>query len=151
MEDDAWPTLVIEAGVSQSLPDLRSTIRWWFAASEHAVKIVLLVKIYAHLRQIIIEKWTEGNDAQHPSARTRSAVAIFPINRQMITIDMSPGAAAAPSNDAIRADPQSYIVTGGDLRLDFELLFLRKPIAGESDVIITTLMLQKLGASIWYH
>ncbi len=151
MADDAWPTLVVEAGASQSLPDLRNTIRWWFSASDHAVKIVLLVKIYTHLRQIVIEKWTEGSPVTNSSRATRSAMTISPINRQIITIDMLPIAAAAPSNDPIRANPESYTVTRGDLHLEFELLFLRQPNAGEGDIVITTAMFQDLGALLWYH
>lgn len=38
----AWPTLVIEAGDSETLDDLREDMRWWFGTSDHQVKIVLL-------------------------------------------------------------------------------------------------------------
>ncbi len=38
-----WPTL-IEAGDSESLPELRRDMRWWFSTSNHDVKIVLLAK-----------------------------------------------------------------------------------------------------------
>lgn len=34
---DAWSTLVILAGVSESLAGSRDGIRWWFSASEHPV------------------------------------------------------------------------------------------------------------------
>lgn len=32
-----WPTLVIEAGYSESLEELRRAARWWFRASDHKV------------------------------------------------------------------------------------------------------------------
>ncbi|OIW30885.1 hypothetical protein CONLIGDRAFT_642929 [Coniochaeta ligniaria NRRL 30616] len=41
---DTWPTLVIEAGFSQSLSELQKAVRWWFAEPLHDVKIVLIVK-----------------------------------------------------------------------------------------------------------
>lgn len=40
-----WPTLVIETGYSQSIIALRQQMRWWFTASQHRVKIVLLIKL----------------------------------------------------------------------------------------------------------
>ncbi|KAK0703538.1 hypothetical protein B0T26DRAFT_731810 [Lasiosphaeria miniovina] len=40
----AWPTLVIEAGFSQSLGELHIAMRRWFSMSNHEVKIVLLAK-----------------------------------------------------------------------------------------------------------
>ena len=55
----AWPTLVIEAGDSESLTRLRQDMRWWFEASNHQVKIVLLAKFNHHQREIQLEKWEE--------------------------------------------------------------------------------------------
>ncbi|KAK0730613.1 hypothetical protein B0H67DRAFT_562309, partial [Lasiosphaeris hirsuta] len=43
----AWPTLVIEAGVSQTLAQLRIGMQRWFSMSNHEVKIVLLAKFDA--------------------------------------------------------------------------------------------------------
>jgi len=40
----AWPTLVIESGVSQTLGQLRICMRRWFSMSNHEVKIVMLTK-----------------------------------------------------------------------------------------------------------
>jgi len=149
--EDAWPTLVIESGVSQSMLDLRAAIRWWFSASDHAVKIVLLIKVNRHLQKITIEKWTEGPPNPRPGATsTRAALAITPLLRQTIGIEMTPQARDAPPDDAIRADLNSYIVTRGDLRLEFELLFLRPPREGEGDIIITMERLQKFGQRMWY-
>ncbi len=148
--ETGWPTLVIEAGVSQSLQGLQTTIRWWFHASSHEVKIVLLLKIDRQRQQIILEKWTEGADIPRPGATTtRSATTISPIRRQEIIINISPAAAAAAPGDAIRADPESYTVTRGALSLEFELLFLRRPNTGEGDIIITEEMLRDLAALVW--
>ncbi|KAH8909772.1 hypothetical protein BR93DRAFT_418618 [Coniochaeta sp. PMI_546] len=40
----SWPTLVIDAGDSESILALQDDMRWWFSASNHDVKIVLLAK-----------------------------------------------------------------------------------------------------------
>ncbi|KAI2615393.1 hypothetical protein GGR54DRAFT_642414 [Hypoxylon sp. NC1633] len=41
-----WPSFVIEAGHSSSISLLRTKMRWWFSASNHDVKLVLLAKSY---------------------------------------------------------------------------------------------------------
>lgn len=53
---NAWPTLVIEAGDSESLGELHNDMRWWFSASNHDVKIVLLAKFEHNRREIILQK-----------------------------------------------------------------------------------------------
>lgn len=73
--DKTWPTLVVESSVSRSLDSLHKTIGWWFAASQHAVKIVILVKIYRDLEQITVEKWTEDYTQFRPGATTTCAAA----------------------------------------------------------------------------
>lgn len=147
---DSWPTLVVEVGVSQTLRDLQTTIRWWFYASNHEVKIVLLVKIYRQQQQIVLEKWTEGvsSTPRQGATTTRSAATIAPLRRQEITIDMLPAASAATPGDPIRADPASYVASDA-LRLEFELLFLRRPNTGEHDVVLTEEMFRVLAAQIW--
>ena len=52
-----WPTLVVECGVSQSLPDLRRDSNWWFTNSAAQVKTVLLFSLSEKKRKIHIEQW----------------------------------------------------------------------------------------------
>lgn len=61
----AWPTLVVEAGVSETLSELREDMRWWFSASDYQVKIVLAKLVQAE-RTITLEKWVE---VQEPCPR----------------------------------------------------------------------------------
>ncbi|EPE02352.1 dead deah box dna helicase [Ophiostoma piceae UAMH 11346] len=42
--NDSWPTIVFEAGFSQSLESLRMKMRFWFTQSNHDIKIVILAK-----------------------------------------------------------------------------------------------------------
>ncbi|KPM34887.1 hypothetical protein AK830_g11685 [Neonectria ditissima] len=136
----AWPTLVIEAGYSQTLPALRSKMRWWFSASDHQVKIVLIAKFELRTRRIIIEKYIEGPVQSQPGATRAQAAAVQePACTQVITITEDPN------------HPTSYNVTRGALRLEFHLLFLRQPRQqeGEGDIVISTEELQEYAASVW--
>lgn len=46
---------VFEAGDSESLDELPADMRWWFATSEHDVKIALLAKFDHRRHKIILE------------------------------------------------------------------------------------------------
>ncbi|KAK3935211.1 hypothetical protein QBC46DRAFT_272236, partial [Diplogelasinospora grovesii] len=69
------PTLVIEAGNSQTLEQLRVDMRWWFGPSNHQVKIVLLAKLDRNQGQIVLEKWVETRAQPRPGATTTRAAA----------------------------------------------------------------------------
>ncbi|KAH8662427.1 hypothetical protein BX600DRAFT_437821 [Xylariales sp. PMI_506] len=72
----AWPTLVIEAGDFEPLSELNNDMRWWFSASDHQVKIVLLAKFEHTHREIILEKWEEEPQTRQGATMTRQATAI---------------------------------------------------------------------------
>jgi len=135
----AWPTLVIEAGDSESLAGLRHDMRWWFSTSDHQVRIVLLAK-FEHTRcAIILEKWEEESSIARPGAMTtRHAAALQPVLRQTITI----------TQDAT-TDPVSYNVARGALVLGFKLLFLRDPGPGEGDFVLSVRELEDYAERVW--
>ncbi|OTA97332.1 hypothetical protein M434DRAFT_296612 [Hypoxylon sp. CO27-5] len=136
---DKWPTLVIEAGVNESLAQLRLDTEWWFAASNHDVKIVLLAKLDSSQRMITLEKWVEEPVAARSGATTtRRSAALRPILQQTITIRR---------NEA--TSPISYNVTRGALVLEFRLLFLQSPGSGEGDIIISVSDLQWYAECVW--
>ncbi|KAK3343661.1 hypothetical protein B0T25DRAFT_303793 [Lasiosphaeria hispida] len=131
----SWPILVIEAGDSSSLEELRRGMRWWFSTSNHEVKIVLLAKLDRAGRRIILEKWVETTPPPRPAPTTRAASIRTPNCDQEITIDWT-------ENTPVEI-PTSYVVTRGDLRLEFSLLFLRPPEnPREHDILITVPRLQ---------
>ncbi len=133
-----WPTLVIEAGDTESLGRLRIDMHWWFNASQHQVKIVLLLKLDRHRHKIILEKWEERPILARPGAMTtRAAAQLEPTLQQGIHIDR---------NEA--TNPISY-VTRDALVLDFQLLFLRPPVAGEHDIIFSVEELEEYAEKIW--
>ncbi|KAK0753528.1 hypothetical protein B0T18DRAFT_358091 [Schizothecium vesticola] len=142
---DAWPTLIIESGDSSTLPDLRRDMEWWFSPSDHQVKIVLLVKLDQHRRRIVLEKWVETAPLSPRSgpvtrAAARLARAARPDCVQQITIDWIDGAPNLPT---------SHTVTSGDLRLEFDRLFLRPPSPTEGDILITVPRLQLCASRVW--
>jgi hypothetical protein len=140
----AWPTLVIEAGDSESLTRLRQDMTWWFEASNHQVKIVLLAKFNHHRPEIQLEKWEEAPQVVRPGAMTTRSVAAAvtagapaPVLRRRITI----------ARNAM--NPPSYNVTRGTLVLSFGLLFLRAPGPGEGDIVFSIPDLQFYAERVW--
>src|SRR5271154_5790424 len=53
----AWPTLVFEVGVSESLRGLRFDARWWLRESGGDVNIVILIHINRTRKSLHFEKW----------------------------------------------------------------------------------------------
>lgn len=133
-----WPTLVIEAGDSESLNQLRMDMRWWFAVSDHKVKIVILAKLDRRQPKIILEKWEEEAATRLGATTTRRAAALQPVLKQEIMI----------SHDETTS-PISYNVTKGPLVLEFRLLYLREPGPQESDFIISISDLQRYAEAVW--
>ncbi|KAK4145805.1 uncharacterized protein C8A04DRAFT_35377 [Dichotomopilus funicola] len=124
----AWPTLVIDAGFSESLNGLH-----------HQVKIILLAKFEHARRTIILEKWEEEARSTRPGAMTtRYAAAVQPILQQIITITKD-----------LTTDPVSYNVTSGALVLGFRLLFLRDPGPGEGDFVLSVQELEGYAEDVW--
>ncbi|KAL2753765.1 hypothetical protein ACRALDRAFT_1065025 [Sodiomyces alcalophilus JCM 7366] len=149
-EEDDFPTLVIEAGYTQTWPSLRNKARWWFTASNFDVKIILLIKMSLQSPDIDIEKW-KAEKSTRPGMTTRAMAAqaqpvLSPVCVQTIAITRAPGLSL---NDPRRFIPSSYRVTSGLLRLEFEDLFLRDPRPGEGDLILGTTELQSFAASVW--
>ena len=136
----AWPTLVVLAGDSEPLSELRNDMRWWFSASEHQVKIVLLAKFEHTRRALILEKWEEEPSMTRPGAATtrHAAAARQPVLRQAITV-----------TEDITTNPVSYNVAGGELVLGFRVLFLRDPGPGEGDCVLSVQELQAYAEDVY--
>lgn len=131
------PTLVIEAGDSEPLTELRNDMRWWFSASDHKVKIVLLAKIERRQRVIVLERWQEQprHGRQGPTS-TRSSSVLQPHLQQTITVQNP-------------TQPVSYHVTRGDLILPYGLLFDCNPGPQDQDVVITVSDLEDYADQVW--
>ncbi|KAK0619819.1 hypothetical protein B0T14DRAFT_519949 [Immersiella caudata] len=133
----AWPTLVIEAGFSQSLGSLRLAIQRWFSLSNHEVKVVLLAKFNG--TTILLEKWEEEIQVRPGATTTRHSFQhLTPVLRQSITITQN-----------TTTNPISYNVTRGALVLSFRLLFLRDPGHGEGDFVFSLQELEEYAKKVW--
>ena len=142
-----YPTLVIEAGWSQTLQKLREKARWWFDKSKGDVKIVLLVKSSPRSYHIRIEKWKLAPAASRQGATTtRAAAAMTPQRIHVVGIARANGIGNAHPN---RFDPASYVVTGGPLQLEFIDIFLRQPTLLEGDLILDNTTLRRYAATFW--
>ncbi|XXG95247.1 hypothetical protein Hte_001507 [Hypoxylon texense] len=134
----AWPTLVIDAGDSESLSALRDDMRWWFSASDHQVHIVLLAKFDHSTQRIIIERWEEEIQIRPGATTTRRSAsnAMQPKLQQSIIITRDTAT-------------DSYHVARSALVLSFRLLFLRDPGPQEGDFIISIADLQAYARGVW--
>jgi len=132
--DMDWPTIVLEAGVSESVRRLRMDTRWWFSNSEGLVKIVLILHLNRTTHTIKIEKWelmpvTGGGIATRTRSRSNRPAQI-PTQVQGI---------------AIRPDR----ITGAPLTLDFDKIFLRQPNPPEQDLVMTEEDLRGWSNLVW--
>ena len=124
---DDFPTIVVEAGFSESLAKLRNDARLWFSISNNAIQIVILIAVRAARRETIIEKWivAPGQPPQVPQAV------------QSITIT--------------ETAPNTYAITAGTAPLipEFNKLFLRQPVGQEQDIVYTQTKLLLVAEAIF--
>jgi hypothetical protein len=129
---EAWPSLVVEADMSESMLRLRSDARWWLEHSNRKVNIVLLIRVQPTSRRIKIEKWEPG---QAPT--TRSSARLNPSNAypvQTAELDIDPG----------------LTVTGAPLVLEFQKIFDRPSVPPtERDIVFTAQDLIDWAGLIW--
>ncbi|CDM37858.1 hypothetical protein CBS147339_6561 [Penicillium roqueforti] len=53
-----WPSLVLEVGLSESVPRLQVDARWWYSNSDHQTQLVVLVSANPRSHDADIEIWT---------------------------------------------------------------------------------------------
>ena len=116
-----WPTLVVEAGFTESMSQLRNDMYKWFSDSGHQVKIVVLTKFDNPAQTITVEKWVEVEAEGRPGTRSRPRIA--PQLDQTISITRTTGS----------VQNLNISVTSSPLILEFELLFLRPPVLAQGE------------------
>ena len=138
-----FPTVVIEAGYMQSWDSLQQKARWWFAASNFDVKIVILTKVdQSGGWRITIEKWKAVEAALQPGVGTQAQenAPAQPACVQCIHITHAHG------DDP--ANPESYHVTA-PLNLEFVDVYLQQPIEGQGDIVLSIVELQHYAVAVW--
>ncbi|KAF4154391.1 hypothetical protein CNMCM6936_008754 [Aspergillus lentulus] len=130
---EAWPTLVIEAGVTASLPRLREEARWWLRNSQGDIRIVLVLGIHRQRRMLTVEKWEQERPLiqQHQHQPSHQPEASLP------------GYAA----QTIEISPES--VSGAPLVLSFEELLERPRQGREADIILAEEQLRGCMCWVW--
>jgi hypothetical protein len=136
-----WPTLVIEAGLSEPLAKLRTDAEWWLTNSKGDVKITIIISINPAQKSLWIEKWYL--QPPRPAAPVTRANAPVPTKIQELTIIQNPPIPTPPGNIT------TYTVTGAPLILEFEKLLLRVPVPPEGHVIFTAADLQAWADEFW--
>lgn len=128
-----FPSLVIEAGNSESLPRLYKDKDWWFENSgghQGDVVVVLLVKLYRRTKRIVVEHWYRHD--QEPS----QTMVISPHPDKPYSLDLQ--------------NWQSHWVVNGQIVVRFEDVFLRRPEAGvEEDFVLTEQDVKKWAIQCW--
>ena len=137
-----WPTIVIEAGVSESLRRLRFDASWWLTESGGDVKIVIIISIQRAKSRLQIEKWEHAPcrrllPLRTPNNNHNNFIRQLPTKVQQITI-ISNAVAGAP-----------LPVTGAPLVLEFDKIFLRPAVLPETDITFTAQELSTWAAGIW--
>lgn len=131
-----WPTFVIEAGLSESLPRLRADAKWWFRNSSGDVRIVLVVSI-RRTRQprIVLEKW------QLAPAGTTNPMSPQQLQQLCAQNPLPPTTKQQPSTQqpfaAQTITLTANAVDGAPLILPFQALMDRPPRQNESDFVIS--------------
>jgi len=130
----SWPTLVIESGVSESLPKLHDDVKWWFENSRGEVRIVIVMAIRRASRTIIFEQWQLAPPGQPVTP------AVIQNLQQMSPPPIPPLVQQPPVNQH-RYIAQTVTITPttatGDvpISLSFQAIFDRLPNGNETDIL----------------
>ncbi|CAK7212919.1 hypothetical protein SCUCBS95973_001623 [Sporothrix curviconia] len=149
-----WPTIVIEAGTTQTLSSLRVKARWWFEASAYKVKVMVLVKVIRATHVLHIEKWTAAaaTTPRRGATTTRAShmAQAVPTMEQLVIVRWA-GALPLPQVRRLDRTFSDFQVEGAPLVLHFHELMDRAPVAGtsEQDVLISERDLQVVARQVW--
>jgi hypothetical protein len=134
--EDDLPTIVIEAGLSESLAKLRCDANWWLehpGRNEGKVMIVVIISIKLKDKSLRIEKWQNALAPARPITRANPDPLIpIPIPTLIQQITITPNG-----------------VTRAPLVLHFETIFLRQSIAPETDITFTANELAAFATYFW--
>jgi hypothetical protein len=131
------------SGRSQSLEELREDMRWWFTASDHLAKIVLLASLalVEGRPRVVVEKWIEKGPERTGATGTRNMV-VEPVCDQRIEISRA-------SADPNSGEATGFDFTGLPLRLELSLVLLRPPGPGERNFIFGDEELNYYARVLW--
>ncbi|KOS37673.1 hypothetical protein ACN38_g11521 [Penicillium nordicum] len=72
-EDNDWPLLVVETGLSASEAQLRADAYWWFSNSDHQVNVVIILRIQrSPERKVFMKLYTLGTTTPRSAMITKA-------------------------------------------------------------------------------
>ena len=130
-DPSAWPTFVIECGVSETLSKLKIDCQWWLENSNGDVKIALLMKISREHESIHIELWEMAPVPNLAICRAHP----HPTRMSLQKIQ--------------EIDIVGSVVTGAPLVLGFEKILERPMGQGEEDFVLLGQDLADMATYCW--
>ena len=134
---NGWPTLVLETGVSESLPWLQADSCWWFRNSGGMTCFGIIIAIRRQTQKIIIQKWQLapiGSPNPIPKAyieQLKQTNLMLPLLPQPIQSQH----AFCSQEVEITVTSQETTVTGAPMLLQSEALF---DVPNRPDILLDT-------------
>lgn len=116
-------SLMIECGLSQSLPDLRAAANWWLSNTQGQVRVVIVVSVDLQNKCVFLEIWKMVlSSGTETGAGTRARTSSpFPSAIASVTVSCN----------------QNAYIASGELRLDLYDIMLRYPVRGATQITFT--------------
>lgn len=125
-----WPSLVVEAAITESKAKLMSDVNFWLRESDGDVQITLAILAPKGSSKITIQKWELVNSSTSSDPACRAVTLTQQVDIQ-------------------KQDRDVPHVTNAPLRIEFEKLFLRQPSGAEQDIQISADKLGRWARRIW--
>ncbi|KAJ5893272.1 hypothetical protein N7495_004963 [Penicillium taxi] len=126
-----WPSIVLETGVSENMNELMKDARWWLSNSKGLVNMVLVVTVDQKIPHITFRCVVITNTFARHTGITRYVCST---RHEM---------------EQTRDANGSVVTTNGPLVFHIDELFLRTPIAPETDIIFSAQVMDRLASEVW--
>ncbi|XHF98763.1 hypothetical protein AWENTII_002302 [Aspergillus wentii] len=135
--DSRWPSVVVEAGLSEGLGRLRIDAQWWLLRSRGQVKLAIVISVNRNEPRILFEQWEaySGPSRSGHDLRSDSRGELRAERTHRITITHQLG---------------TTTTVGDPLVIPFRSVFLRDPAnAVEQDFVLTRADLELIAGFVW--
>lgn len=75
VDEDEWPSLMVEVGYSETLGELHADAHWWLENSRERTRMVILIQISKDPKSMRIELWEMLEDEDQLGTRSRTKKA----------------------------------------------------------------------------
>ena len=142
-QSQGYPTLVVETGVTESLPILRGDALWWFANSQGDTRMVLLMSVRRATRTIFMEVWQLAPPGT--PRITRNLIDQFRSSNPLPMPPMVRQPAVLQQAYCIKElIITSTTVVGAPLILPFQAIFDRSAVGNEQDIVLNAAALMSI-------